>query len=63
MKVHLLKALRADPMFSEAHFQLAIMYQEEGYNKEAETHFRKAIESDSQDTCELEKNGKESNFI
>ena len=56
-KIHLLKALDADPMFSSAHFQLALIYQENGDIKEAETHFRKAIGSDSKQICEIERRG------
>ena len=57
MKIHLLKALDADPMFSSAHFQLALIYQENGDLKEAETHFRRAIDSDSKQICEIERRG------
>ena len=55
LKVHLLKALESDPKFAEAHFQLALIYQEDGDYKTAETYFWEAIESDSQQICEIEK--------
>jgi len=57
-KIHLLQALAADPIFSEAHFQLALMYQLESDHKSAENHFLKAIESDSLQILEIEKWGK-----
>ena len=57
LKGYLLKALDGDPKFSEAHFQLALMYQDDGNHKEAETHFRKAIESDIKQTREIEIRG------
>ena len=57
LKIHLLKALDADPMFSLAHFQLALIYQENGDLKEAETHFREAIHSDSKQIREIERHG------
>ena len=55
MKAHLLRSVEADPKFSEAHCQLALMYQENGKHNEAETHFKKAIESDSEHIREIEK--------
>ena len=54
---HLLKALDADSEFSEAHFQLALMYQKNGDQKGAETHLRKAIESDIKLAREIKKHG------
>ena len=59
LKAHLLKALAVDPKFSEAHFQMALMYQEDGDRKMAEAHFNKAIESDNQQTLEIEKRSEE----
>ena len=55
LKVHLLKALESDPKFAEAHFQLALIYQEDGDYKTAETYFWEAIESDSKQISEIEK--------
>lgn len=57
LKVHLLKALDVDPEFSEAHFQLGIIYWKYGDQKEAETHFREAIASGSKEAREIEKHG------
>ena len=57
LKVHFLKALEADSQFSEAHFQLALIFQEEGDEKSAEIHFTKAIELDLKQTDEIEKRG------
>ena len=50
-----MKAVKIDHDFSEAHFQLALMYQEEGKNKAAEPHFLKAIALDSLQIFEIEK--------
>ena len=58
LKAHLLKALEVDTKFSEAHFQLALVYQEDEDYKAAESYFRKAIKSDSQQILEIEKRGK-----
>ena len=58
LKVHLLKALNGDPQFSEAHSQLALIYQEHGDQQEAETHFQKAIELASKQIREIEKRGR-----
>ena len=58
LKAHLLKALETDPKFSEAHFQLALMYKKDEDHKAAERYFRKAIKSDSQQILEIEKRGK-----
>jgi len=57
LKAHLLKALEVDTKFSEAHFQLALVYKEDEDYKTAESYFRKAIKSDSQQILEIEKRG------
>ena len=57
LKAHLLKALEVDTKFSEAHFQLALVYQDDEDYKEAENYFKKAIKSDSQQILEIEKRG------
>lgn len=59
LKVHFLNALKASPDFSEAHLQLAQLYQEEGDNENTEHHFKSAISSDSQQALELENRGEE----
>ena len=53
----MLKALEVDNKFSEAHFQLALMYQEDKDYKAAENYFQKAIKSDSQQILEIKKRG------
>ena len=58
LKGHLLKALEGDPQFSEAHFQLALIYQGYGDQKKAETHFKKAIELADKQTRDIEKRGR-----
>ena len=57
LKEHFLKALESDSEFSDAHLQLALIYQEERNNKSAEAHFLQAIESDNQKIMEIEKHG------
>ena len=57
LKAHLLKALEVDTKFSEAHFQLALVYQNYEDYKAAENYFKKAIKSDSQQILEIEKRG------
>ena len=59
LKTHFIKALEADPNYSEAHLQLALLYQEEGNIKNVEYHFNSAIDSSSDQAFELEKKGKE----
>ena len=58
-KAHFIKALEIDPNFSEAHFQLALLYQDEGDYKNVEQHFNLAIVSDSDKAHILEKRGRE----
>ena len=57
LKAHLLKAMEVDTKFSEAHFQLALVYQNYEDYKAAENYFKKAIKSDSQQILEIEKRG------
>ena len=59
LKAHFLNALKASPDFSEAHLQLAQLYQEEGDNKNTDHHFKYAIASDSQQALDLENRGEE----
>ena len=59
LKAHFLNALKASPDFSEAHLQLAQLYQEEGDNKNTDHHFKSAITSDRQQALELENRGEE----
>ena len=40
---HFLKVLELEPQFSKAYYQLALIYQKNGNNKEAEIHLLKAI--------------------
>ena len=46
IKEHFLKVLELDPQFSKAYFQLALIYQNNGNDKEAEIHLLKAIKFD-----------------
>ena len=57
LKVHFLKALKANPDFSEAHFQLAILFYEENDNKNAEKHFKSAIASDKSQASKFTNRG------
>ena len=50
-----MKAVEIDPDFSEAHFQLALMYQKDDKNKASEPHYLKAIALDSFQIFEIEK--------
>ena len=54
LKDHLLKSLEVDPKFSEAHFQLALLYQEDGDYNSAENHYLKAIESGNKQTLKID---------
>ena len=49
--------MEVDTKFSEAHFQLALVYQDDEDYKAAENYFKKAIKSDSQQILEIEKRG------
>ena len=57
LKAHFKKAIEADPSFSEAHLQLALLYQDEGDNQNVEDHFNSAIVSDIDELHKLEKSG------
>ena len=59
LKTHFLKAIESDPDFSEAHLQLALLYQDEGDNQKVEDHFNLAIVSDGDQIHKLEKRGGE----
>ena len=43
MKSHFLKAIELEPLFSKAHFELALVYDRDGSEDSAERHFIKAI--------------------
>ena len=58
-KTHFLKAIEADPNFSEAHLQLALLYQDEGAMQKVEDHFNFAIVADIDELHKLEKRGDE----
>ena len=58
LKSHFKKALEADPNFSEAHLQLALLYQDEGDDQNVEDHFNSAIVSDSDQAHKLEERGR-----
>ena len=59
LKTHFIKALEIDPKFSEAHLQLALLYQDEGDNQNVEDHFNLAIVSAGGQIHKLEKRGGE----
>ena len=59
LKTHFIKAIEADPNFSEAHFQLALLYQDEGDNKNVEHHLNLAIITVIEKLHNLEKRGEE----
>ena len=59
IKDHFLKALKFRPNFSEAHLQLALIYQHNNDNKNAIKHFQAAIISDKQEAEKLEKKADE----
>ena len=58
LKAHFKKAIEADPSFSEAHLQLALLYQDEGDHQNVEDHFNSAIVSDSEKVHQLEERGR-----
>ena len=58
IKAHFKKAIEADPSFSAAHLQLALLYQDEGENQNVEDHFNSAIVSDNHQIHKLEKRGR-----
>ena len=59
LKDHFIKAVESYPDFSEAHLQLALIYQEEGDDNNAVKHFKSAIISDLEETERLENKGDE----
>jgi len=59
LKSLFLKALEADPDYSEAHLQLALIYQDEEDFQNVENHFNVAIQSDSKMAQKLDKRGEE----
>ena len=59
LKDHFIQALKAQPKFSEAHLQLALLYKEEGDDKNTIKHFESAISADIEEAEILEKKGDE----
>ena len=59
LKSLFIKALDADPKYSEAHLQLALLYQNENDFQKVEKHFNAAIQSDSEVAQELDERGEE----
>ena len=57
IKIHFIKALESQPHFSEAHFQLAIIYADEKNNRKAEEHFNFAIKYDLEEADLLDQQG------
>ena len=53
LKDHFIQALKAQPKFSEAHLQLALLYQDEGDDKNTITHFNSAISADLEEAEKL----------
>ena len=51
---HFVKAIASDPKFSEAHFQLALLYKKLGQIKNAEIHFKKAINLDEKKIIKIQ---------
>ena len=43
LKDHFIQALKTHPKFSDAHLQLALLYKEEGDDKNTIKHFESAI--------------------
>ena len=58
MKNHFLKALDLDPQYSQAHYQLALVYQASGDYELAENHFLKSREINVMKIIEIEKEHK-----
>ncbi len=54
LKQHFLTAIKCDPKFSEAHFQLAIIYNEEGKYESAEKHLKEARKITNKNIEEIE---------
>ena len=59
LKSLFLKALEADPDYSEAHLQLALIYQDEDDFQNVEYHFNADIQSDNKIAQDLDKRGEE----
>ena len=59
LKSLFIKALEADPNFSEAHLQLALLYKEEEDHNNVTKHFDLAISSDLKEAEQLEERGDE----
>lgn len=59
LKSLFIKAVEANPKYSEAHLQLALLYQDEEDFQNVENHFNAAIQSDSEVALELDERGEE----
>ena len=59
LKDHFIQALKTQPKFSEAHLQLALLYKEEGDDKNTIKHFESAISADIEEAGRLEEKGDE----
>ena len=59
LKTLFLKALDTDNNYSEAHLQLALLYQDENDYKNVEKHFDEAIISDCKDAKMLDDKGEQ----
>ena len=57
LKDHFIKALESYPNYSEAHLQLALIYEKEGDDVNAVKHFKAAILSDLEEADNLENKG------
>ena len=57
LKSLFIKALDTDPNYSEAHLQLALLYQDEDDFQNIENHFNAAIQSDSKMAQKLDERG------
>ena len=58
LKARFIKAIETEPNFSEAHLQLALLYQDDGDDNKVEDHFNSAIVSDSNQAHKMEKRGR-----
>ena len=59
LKDHFIQALKTQPKFSEAHLQLALLYKEEGDDKNTIKHFESAISADIEEAERFEGKGDE----
>jgi len=57
LKDHFFQALKTQPKFSEAHLQLALLYKDEGNDKNTIKHFEAAISADLEEAERLEEKG------